>query len=104
MYDQREKAQRDWEWMIQGTLQEGREEGRRQGREEGRQEGREEGRQEGLQQGVARGTLAGKIQLLQQILGIEETSLDTLMDKPLAELAAQLDELQQQLRSRGGLL
>lgn len=25
MYDQREKAQRDWEWMIQGTLQEGRE-------------------------------------------------------------------------------
>lgn len=96
MYDQREKAQRDWEWMIQGTLQEGREEGRRQGREEGRQEG--------LQQGVERGTLAGKIQLLQQILGIEETSLDTLMDKPLAELAAQLDELQQQLRSRGGLL
>ncbi len=88
MYDQREKAQRDWEWMIQGTLQ----------------EGREEGRQEGLQQGVERGTLAGKIQLLQQILGIEETSLDTLMDKPLAELAAQLDELQQQLRSRGGLL
>lgn len=96
MYDQREKAQRDWEWMIQGTLQEGREAGRRQGREEGRQER--------LQQGVARGTLVGKIQLLQQILGIEETSRDTLMDKPLAELAAQLDELQQQLRSRGGLL
>ncbi len=100
MYDQREKAQRDWEWMLQGTLQAGREEGR----EEGRQEGRQEGLQEGLQQGVERGTLAGKIQMLQQILGMEEDSLDTLRDKPLIELAAQLDELQQLLRSRGGLL
>lgn len=41
MYDQREKAQRDYEWAISGAREEGREEGK----------------------------LAGRIQTLQELLG-----------------------------------
>ncbi len=76
MYDQREKAQRDYEWAIAGA------------REEGRAKGREEG------------NLAGKIQLLQELLGEQPTSsIDlTLLTKP--QLLKQLNELQLQLRAR----
>jgi len=93
MYDQREKAQRDYQWAIQGA----REEGREQGREEGREQGREQGREEGLE----KGSIAGRIQLLQQLLGEEESSMEDLRDLPMKELSTILADLQQRVRSRG---
>jgi len=77
MYDAREKAQRDYQWAIQGARQEGREEG------------------------LEKGALAGRIQLLQQLLGEPESSIEALRDLPTNELSAQLADLQQRLRSRG---
>lgn len=81
MYDQHEKAQRDYQWAIQGA------------REEGRERGREEGREEG--------SLAGKIQLLQQLLGEGETSIADLLQRDNSALLTMLSELQEHLRSRG---
>jgi predicted transposase/invertase (TIGR01784 family) len=66
-------------------------------REEGRAEGREEGRAEGREEG----TLAGKIQLLQQLLGDEEVSTSDLLQRTSLELNTLLLELQERLRSRG---
>jgi predicted transposase/invertase (TIGR01784 family) len=84
MYDQREKAQRDYEWALSGA----------------RQEGREEGREEGEQMGMEKGKLAGKVQLLQELLG-ERLSSDTELQELGSEtLAAQLTVLQQRLRDR----
>ena len=88
MYDQREKAQRDYQWMIQGAREEGIEKGREEGREEGRQEGREEGK------------LAGQIQILQQILGDPQSPDVELVGRPVAELASLLETLQSRVRDR----
>ena len=49
MYDQREKAQRDYEWALSGARKEGHQEGRLEGREEGE--------------------LVGKVQLIEELLG-----------------------------------
>jgi predicted transposase/invertase (TIGR01784 family) len=73
MYDQREKAQRDYQWALDGA--------------------RREGRQEG--------SLAGKIQLLQQLLGEESCSTESLLERPTDELSTLLADLQERLRSRG---
>ena len=72
MYDQREKAQRDYQWALDGARQEGRDEG----------------------------SLAGKIQLLQQLLGEESSSTESLLERPMDELSTLLAVLQQRLRSR----
>jgi len=77
MYDQREKAQRDYLWAIHSA------------REQGRQEGRQEGR------------LAGKIQLLQQLLGDRVSSDEEPQDRTKEELSSTLADLQERLRSRG---
>ncbi len=84
MYDHREKAQRDEQWH-QWALQVARDEGREQGREEG----------------LERGAVVGRIQLLQQLLEEDESSLEALRDLPMEELSATLADLQQRLRSRG---
>ena len=76
MYDQREKAQRDYEWAISGA------------REEGREEGREAGK------------LAGKIQILQELLGEPSTADDELNSKDFTALTTQLASLQQRVRDR----
>lgn len=76
MYDQREKAQRDYEWAISGA------------REEGREEGREAGK------------LAGKIQILQELLGEPSTADDELNSKDFTAITTQLASLQQRLRDR----
>jgi predicted transposase/invertase (TIGR01784 family) len=80
MYDQREKAQRDYEWALSGA------------REEGREQGREEGRQEGK--------LAGNIQLLQRLLGDPISDDPELLGQTPEELNTQLDMLQQRWRDR----
>jgi predicted transposase/invertase (TIGR01784 family) len=76
MYDQREKAQRDYEWALSGA--------------------REEGREEGEQLGV----LKGKIQMLQQLLGESPATDDAIKACDLDALASQLAELQERLRAR----
>lgn len=76
MYDQREKAQRDYEWAISGA--------------------REEGREEGLE----RGLIAGRIQTLQEILGDAPATTASLTELHLDALTSQLAALQQRLRDR----
>lgn len=88
MYDQRERAQRDYEWALSGAREEGLEVGLEKGREEGRVKGREEG------------FPAGRIQTLQEILGDAVTAEDKLMSQGRDELAAMLVDLQQKLRDR----
>jgi flagellar biosynthesis/type III secretory pathway protein FliH len=88
MYDQRLKAQRDYQWGLDSA------------REEGREQGREEGREEGRQEGWQRGELAGKIQLLQQLLGEESSSTESLRERTISELSTMVADLQERLRSR----
>lgn len=80
MYDQREKAQRDFQWMIDGA--------KTQAKAEGKAEGREEGK------------LGGKIQILQELLGDPVLSDAELMARPTSELTALLATLQRRLRAR----
>ena len=84
MYDQREKAERDHQWLLEGMLDAGREEGLQKGRQKGRQQG----------------AVPGKIQALQQHLGEPEESLDELLQLPSEELFDLLSELQARLRAR----
>lgn len=80
MYDQREKAQRDFEWALSGA--------------------REEGLAEGIEKGREEGKLAGTIQTLQELLGDEITSDSDLMHLSIAALTAQQSALQARLRRR----
>jgi predicted transposase/invertase (TIGR01784 family) len=84
MYDQRLKAQRDYQWGLDSARQEGRQEGRREGRQEGRQEGE----------------LLGKIRILQEILGEQPCSPESLDERSTGELSEMLAHLQQRLRAR----
>lgn len=72
MYAQREKAQRDYEWAISGAREEGREEGK----------------------------LAGKIQMLQELLGDFPATDNELQSESVETLTTQLVALQQRLRDR----
>ena len=71
-HDQREKAQRDYDWMLSTA--------RKQGREEG--------------------TIYGAIQALQQILGDVVSSSHELSGRSNVELKMQSAELQERVRSR----
>jgi predicted transposase/invertase (TIGR01784 family) len=84
MYDQREKAQRDYEWAISGA----------------REEGREEGMEKGMEKGIEQGLVAGRIQLLQELLGETPTATASLRNLELDALRSQLETLQQRLRDR----
>ncbi len=84
LYEARMKAQRDEESRMRKALQDGLE------------KGREEGRSEGLQDGVR----AGRILLLQQILGLPESTLEQLATCDSAWLSDLEEKLQQQLRLR----
>ncbi len=65
-------------------------------KEEGRQEGHREGHQEGLELGI----LAGKIQLLQELLGEPVTPKGELLVMSFDVLTTQLAHFQQRLRDR----
>ncbi len=80
MYDQRSKAQRDYDWGLASA------------REEGLEEGREEGREEGI--------LIGKIQLLHQLFGDSELQLEQLSQLGIPELTRILEQLQEQFRKQ----
>jgi flagellar biosynthesis/type III secretory pathway protein FliH len=102
MYDQREKAERDHQWRLEGALNAGLEQGREQGRVQGLEQGRVQGLEQGREEGRRQGVVAGKIQVMQQLLGEPERSLDDLLQQPLQELTRLLAELQERLRVRGG--
>jgi predicted transposase/invertase (TIGR01784 family) len=84
MYDQREKAQRDYEWALSGA------------REEGERLGLEKGERLGLEKGAS----AGKIQLLQELLEEPQSSTAELWALSTETLSARLIDLQQRLRAR----
>jgi predicted transposase/invertase (TIGR01784 family) len=85
MYDQREKALRDYQWGLDGA----------------RQEGLEKGREEGREEGEARGVLVGSIVTLQRIVGEPVTDVDELKELDTDELNRLCADLQERLRSRG---
>ena len=80
MYDQREKAQRDYDWAISSA--------------------RQEGVEQGIEKGVEQGSLAGRIQMLQILLGEAETSTNELTARGASELENLLADLQSRLRQR----
>jgi flagellar biosynthesis/type III secretory pathway protein FliH len=80
MYDTREKAIRDQQWILNAA--------RREGLEAGREEGREEGE------------LFGKIRMLQNLLSLPQSTDKELQPKSRTELETLASELQTQLRKR----
>jgi hypothetical protein len=65
---------------------------------EGIELGLEKGREEGLEQGVERGLVAGKIQLLQTMLGVTESRLEDLIQTPKEALVKTLAELNSRMK------
>jgi len=92
MYDQREKALRDYEWALSGALNEGREEGWREGKLEGKTEGKIEG--------FEVGKLAGEIQVLENLLGEPVSSDSELFSLAASFLSERRNELQARMRNR----
>jgi flagellar biosynthesis/type III secretory pathway protein FliH len=88
MYDAREKAIRDQQWILNAARREGLEAGRVEGREEGEIKGREEGE------------LFGKIRMLQNLLSLPESTDKELHTRSRTELEMLATELQAQLRKR----
>jgi predicted transposase/invertase (TIGR01784 family) len=84
MYDTREKAIRDQQWILNAARREGREEGEIKGREEGREEGE----------------LFGKIRMLQNLLSLPQSTDQELHPRSRTELEMLATELQAQLRKR----
>ena len=54
----------------------------------------------GLDSARQEGELAGKIQILQELLGEESSSAASLRERTISELSTMLADLQQRLRSR----
>ena len=84
MYDTREKAARDQQWLINGA----------------RMDGREEGRVEGLREGVELGQLVGIVRNCQSLLGLPETSTAELMRLSFDELSELAQLFKQKVRSK----
>jgi len=70
-------------------------------REEGEARGEARGRQEGEEIGKARGLKLGRITLLQELLGIQVSTVEEFAGYDEARLTDMADQLQQQLRMRG---
>jgi flagellar biosynthesis/type III secretory pathway protein FliH len=96
MYDTREKAIRDQQWILNAARREGLEEGEIKGREEGREEGEIKGREEGREEGE----LFGKIRMLQNLLSLPQSTDQELHPRSRTELEILATELQAQLRKR----
>jgi hypothetical protein len=87
MYDTREKAIRDQQWILNAARREGREEGEIKGREEGEIKGREEGE-------------IKLIQILQEILGGPVSDAAVFQGRSLEQLRAMTDELRKKIQRR----
>ena len=99
MYDTREKALRDHQWMMNATRKEGLEQGREEGRQVGRLQGLEEGRQEGRQEGQLMGEIK-LIQALQEILGLPVTDASHLQTYAFEQLQSMTTELRNHIQRR----
>ena len=99
-YEDRLKFLRDERGKLLAAEQEGLLKGREEGREKGREEGLEKGLQKGLEKGREEGKLAGKIQMLQELLGDTPTTDAEFKNCDIDALTAQLAELQRRLRAR----
>ena len=84
MYDTREKAIRDQQWILNAARREGLEEGEIKGEIKGREEGE----------------LFGKIRMLQNLLSLPQLTDQELQPKSRTELDRLATELQAQLRKR----
>ena len=62
--------------------------------QEGREEGRVEGRVEGLQKGLTQGEWIGKIQLLEELMGVPQTLRSALEKKSVKQLSAHFAKLE----------
>jgi predicted transposase YdaD len=83
MYDTREKAIRDQQWILNAA--------RREGREEGREEGEIKGREEGE---------IKLIQTLQEILGSPVSDPAVFQGRSLEQLRAMTEELRKKIQRR----
>jgi len=75
MYDQREKAQRDYEWALSGAREEGREEGRK-------------------------AAVAETVRMLEELAGEPLSPFEDLVTQALSSLEMRGSQLQRQLRDR----
>lgn len=96
MYDEREKARRDHEWVLADM----RRAALKEGREEGLEEGLEQGQQQGMEMGREQGELLGKIDLLESLLGDSPTPRELLLALDVEKLRDRAQELQARLRDR----
>ncbi len=97
LYNARLKFQRDEEARVLKAREDGLREGRQEGRQEGIREGEVKGRQEGRQEGF----LAGRIVVLQELLGIDRSTDEELAGYDETQLNDLAEQLQRELRARG---
>ncbi|RPI90622.1 MAG: hypothetical protein EHM42_01090 [Planctomycetaceae bacterium] len=88
LYESRLKMERDEAARLELAMAEGVAKGRAEGRVEGRTEGRVEG------------AYAGRIQILQQLLGLPESSPQDLAAMGIEKMSELAERLQAQLRAR----
>lgn len=103
MYDLREKALRDRQWLLELARRDAGEEARREGLQEGRQAGLQEGRQVGLQEGRQEGSIESEIQFihkLQVLLGKTNDPETDLRQKTLEQLRTITDQLLAEVKRR----
>jgi flagellar biosynthesis/type III secretory pathway protein FliH len=74
--------------------------GKAEGLAKGKAEGLAKGKAEGLANGTERGIVIGRIQLLQQLLGLEVSSKDYLLQLNLPQIHDLATSLQQQLKDK----
>ena len=86
-YDARLKFQRDEESRLRRA----------------KQEGLAEGIERGIEQGIERGHLCGRISVLQQLLGLPESTVEQFTELTVLQLRELECTLQQQLRELLGL-
>jgi predicted transposase YdaD len=95
MYDTREKAIRDQQWILNAARREGHEEGEIKGREEGKIKGREEGEIKGRKEGEIK-----LIQTLQEILGGPVSDAAVFQGRSLEQLRVMTEELRKTIQRR----
>ncbi len=91
MYDSREKAIRDQQWLLNASRREGFSEGKIEGEIEGEIKGEIKGRIEGE---------INMIRMLQEILGLPVSKVSDFDEKTLKELQSHTADLQDRLRNR----
>ncbi|MEM9828157.1 MAG: hypothetical protein AAF958_16315 [Planctomycetota bacterium] len=100
MYDQREKAQLDYEWAMSRARAEGVLAGKEEGWAEGWVQGWVEGWAEGRAEGIEEGEIIGRIRMLQDLLGETAAKTEFLAELDEAARNALLADLQRRFQER----